>query len=276
MSGAEFFSNQAHINPYYHDESIDTSRACHEHDQIKQAFVSAGIEVIQVPAPSGCQDGVYTANWGLVRGSKVVLSRLPLARHAEEAYAQKILQDLGYETILVPDNLHFSGQGDSLPCGKYLLAGTGYRSDPAAQQFVADTLGLELIQLHAVPELNPDGHPAINSTSGWPDSFFYDIDLAISVIRDDLIAYCPEAFTPESQAIIENLPVDKIQVSLEEAQSGFACNLVSTGSTVIMSAQAPNLQSELHHRGLHTITPDITELKKGGGYIRCVSLTIAE
>ena len=275
MSGADFFANDAHINPYYADDLIDIPRACSEHTAIREAFSSAGIEVVQVPAPTSCQDGVYTANWGLVHEGKVILSRLPNARKDEEPYAKKTLDELGYETISVPDDWRFSGQGDSLPCGKFLLAGSGYRSDPRAQKFVADTFGLELVQLQAIPELDENSNPVTNASSGWPDSFFYDIDLAISVINENLIAYCPGAFTTESQAIIKGLPLEKIEVSFEEAQKGFACNLVSTSEVVIMSANAPRLKSELEKRGLKTITPDVTELKKGGGYIRCVSLTLS-
>ena len=35
------------------------------------------------------------------------------------------------------------------------------------------------------------------------------------------------------------------------------------------------LQAELEKRGLVCLTPDVTELKEGGGYIRCVSLWLS-
>jgi N-dimethylarginine dimethylaminohydrolase len=41
-----------------------------------------------------------------------------------------------------------------------------------------------------------------------------------------------------------------------------------------MSAHAPELQAAIESRGLRTITPQITELLKGGGYIRCTTLTL--
>jgi N-dimethylarginine dimethylaminohydrolase len=161
-----------------------------------------------------------------------------------------------------------------LPCGNYLLAGSQYRTDPRMHTFVADELGYDVITLETIPERDADGNPVINKLSGWPDSFFYDIDLAISVLRDDLIAWCPEAFTADSQAKIQALPLDKIEVSLAEATTGFACNLVSTGETAIMSAHAPELRANIEAHGLRTITPDVTELGKGGGYIRCTTLTL--
>lgn len=275
MSGADYFSDMFAINAYM-DASVpvDVHRAMADHAAIKQALQTAGVQVKEVPPPLNLQDGVYTANWGLCRGDKVVLSSLPNTRKDEEPYAEKILRELGKEIIKVPAGLKFSGQGDALPCGNFLLAGSHYRTDLAVHEFLADTLGFEVISLQAVPKMGPGSEPVNNDVTGWPDSFFYDIDLAIAVLRPDLIAWCPEAFLPESQEKIRNLPLDKIEVSLAEATEGLACNLVSTGETVVMSRHAPVFQAAVEAHGLKTITPDVHELQKGGGFIRCTTLTL--
>lgn len=273
MSGTQYFTDDYAINPYMDSSlSIDPVKAAAEHAAVKQAFETAGINVEQVAAPADCQDGVYTANWGLVRGDKVILSSLPNKRQAEEPAAKNALQALGKEIIEAP--FRFSGQGDALPCDDLVFMGTTYRTDPRMHHFVAEKLGYRVISLQTVPSRDAQGIPVTNSVTGWPDSFFYDIDLALSVLSPTLIAWCPEAFVPESQTKIRQLDIDKIEVSFEEATRGFACNLVSTGETVIMSAQAPLLQKAIEAKGLKTITPQITELAKGGGYIRCVSLTL--
>jgi N-dimethylarginine dimethylaminohydrolase len=276
VSGADYFADTYEINPYYTQKSIDVEKAKAEHAAILDCFRKAGIELVKVDPPKDCQDGVYTANWALVKDGVAVMSRLPEARKAEEPYAKAELEKQGIKTILVPDNHLFSGQGDSLICGKYLFAGRGYRSDPEAQQFAANTFGLELIQVHALPQLNDDGTEHINPFTNHADSFWYDIDLAISVIDDHTIAYCRDALDEESQQKIDALTdIDKIIVDYDECTKGFANNLVSTGKHVIMSNKAPKLQAELEKRGLICLTPDVTELKKGGGYIRCVSLWLS-
>ena len=272
VSGADYFADTYEINPYYTQNKIDINKAMAEHKLILDCFKEANIELIKVKPPKNCQDGVYTANWALIKDGIAVMSRLPEARKAEENYARKILEQQGIKTILVPGKHLFSGQGDSLRCGKYLLGGCGYRSDPEAQQFAADTLGLELIQLHAKPQLNPDGSEHINPVTKHADSFWYDIDLAVSVIDNHTIAYCPDALDDQSNQKLQSLNLDTILVDYEECTKGFANNLVSTGKHVIMSNKAPKLQSALEKRGLICLTPDVTELKKGGGYIRCVSL----
>ena len=275
VSGADYFADTYEINPYYTQNKIDINKAMAEHELILDCFKEANIELIKVKPPKNCQDGVYTANWALIKDGTAVMSRLPEARKAEENYARKILEQQGIKTVLVPGNHLFSGQGDSLRCGKYLLGGCGYRSDPEAQQFAADTLGLELIQLHAKPQLNPDGSEHINPVTNHADSFWYDIDLAVSVIDDHTIAYCPDALDDQSNQKLQSLNLDTILVDYEECTKGFANNLVSTGKHVIMSDKAPKLQSALEKRGLICLTPDVTELKKGGGYIRCVSLWLS-
>ncbi len=276
VSGADYFADTYEINPYYTQKSIDVEKAKAEHAAILNCFKEAGIELVKVDPPKDCQDGVYTANWALVKDGVAVMSRLPEARKAEEPCAKAELEKLGIKTITVPGNHLFSGQGDSLICGKYLFAGRGYRSDPEAQQFAAETFGLELVQVHALPQLNDDGTEHINPFTNHADSFWYDIDLAISVIDEHTIAYCRDALDEESQQKIDALTdIDIIVVDYDECTKGFANNLVSTGKHVIMSNHAPKLQAELEKRGLICLTPDVTELKKGGGYIRCVSLWLS-
>lgn len=281
MSDAQHFSAEQAINPYYDDQNVDISVARDEHSAITNALSRAGIEIVSVPSPADSQDGVYTANWALVRGDTAILARLPEVRQAEEAYAESVLKKLGKTVIHAPEGLKFSGQGDALACGNLLFCGKGYRSDEEAQIFAAETLGFDRIQLQTIPELDTNGLPMVNEVSGWADSFFYDIDLALSIIKaptdteKGLIAYCPDAFVDESREFLSTFDeVEKIEVSIEEAQHAFASNLVSTGETVIMSAHAPALKKALEDHGLTVITPEISELAKGGGYIRCTTLTL--
>lgn len=272
MSGVEFFAVEE-LNPYSHkDDQPDISKTAEEFDSIRNALIEAGVQVVTVDPPQACQDGIYTANWGLCRDGAAVLSSLPNMRQNEEAYAREALEDQGLTVIPAP--YLFSGQGDALPCGNLLFMGQTYRTDLRMHQFIADELGFEVISLQTVPELTPDGRAVFNNVTGLPNSYFYDLDLALSIITPDLIAWCPNAFTEASQKLIRSLSIEKIEVDYKEAVEGFACNLVSTGETVIMSNKAPLLQSALEERGFHTVTPNISELAKGGGYIRCTTLTL--
>lgn len=277
MSGADYFSDHYAINAHMgHHKPVDVAKAMSEHVEIRKALEAAGIKVVQVPPPKDCQDGVYTANWALCRGNKALMSVLPKKRHGEMPYAAKVLSKLGKQTIFLPKALRFSGQGDALPCGKYLFTGSNYRTDIATHKHIQQILGYEVISLQTIPKRSFWGYGKriVNNVTGWPDSYYYDIDLAVAVLTPDLIAYCPAAFVSSSRKLIESLPLKKIKVSRQEATKSFACNLVSTGQTVIMSAHAPQLKAAIEAHGLKTVTPNVSELGKGGGYIRCTCLTL--
>jgi N-dimethylarginine dimethylaminohydrolase len=280
MSDARRFGSTG-LNPFSGiNTKIDSLSAQREHDIIRDSLARAGVDIVQVPSPADCLDGVYAANWALCIEDTVVYAKLPLQRTHEEPYVQYLFSDDGHKDLsgrlCTAAPYLFSGQGDALPCGNLLFCGQGYRTDPRMHKFLAATFpNMQIISLQTVPVLCPDGTPFINPITQLPDSLFYDLDLALSVLAPDLIAWCPEAFTLESQITIRQLDhLDKIEVSYEEATTGFACNLISTGATVVMSEKAPKLRSAIESTGLATITPSISELAEGGGFIRCVGLTL--
>lgn len=285
MSGAEYFDDGQAINDLM-DASVpvDLQKAIEEHGRIKQALESAGIKVSQVTAPPDCQDGVYTANWALVRGGKAVMSRLPNSRQPEEAYALQTIRNLGLEPLTLPSEVdRFSGQGDALPCGDTLFVQSPYRTTLNAHKYLKKMLGFrEVISLQTKPARWFGFGPAKkNKITGLPDSPTYDVDLALAILKSPsasqkgLIAYCPAVFKRRSRHLLQNYhDVDKIEVSRQETMQAYALNLVSTGETVIMNSGAPDFQAALHKHGLKTIALDLPELKKGGGSIRCSTLTL--
>lgn len=281
MSGAQYMSNDSPINAYMQEEPFDVALAMNQHTAIKQALEAAGVNVISVPPPADCQDGIFTANWALVRSNEALLASLPTVRKPEMAYAKAALQNLGKTVTELPDGIKFSGQGDALPCGDFVFAGTSYRTDPEAHNYIASVLGYTVIPVQTIPLTDKDGNTVINQATGWPDSHFYDLDLAISILKfpsegqKGLIAWCPDAFVPETQERLRALDfVDKIEVSYDEAVQASACNLVSTGTHVVMNARAPQLQAAIESQGLTVTALENGELAKNGGSVRCTTLTL--
>lgn len=285
VSGAEYFRDHDAINALMRSSiPVNTKKAIDEHAQVIRALSSAGIEVLAVKPPKNCQDGIYTANWGLVRDGKVILARLPNKRKKEEAYAHQILKNIGLNIIKLPEDVTaFSGQGDAIQLNEVVFTQSPFRTSKKAHKYLKEYLGFnKVIPLKTKPlRWLKIGPRKKNSITGWIDSLTYDIDLALAAIKPRvgsdraIIAYCPSVFKRSSQKILANLKeFDKIKVDKSEALNVFALNLVSTGETVIMNAGAPKFKSELIKRGLNTIELNLPELAKGGGSIRCISLTI--
>jgi N-dimethylarginine dimethylaminohydrolase len=291
MSGVDYFDDRQAINPFMNSSvAINLDLARQEHAAAQAGFEQAGITVKKVDPPAGCQDGVYTANWAFILNNKAIMSRLPNARKGEEAYALQTLQAMGIETVLAPEDWLFSGQGDMLyiPGTNLIVGGFGYRSDRRTHDFVAKTFGCEVITLHSIPQRSwfgrknlRFGKPVINPVSGLADSPAYDIDLAVGILRPArngqkaLIAYCPWLLDVASTLQLERrTDIDKIIVSRAEALHAYACNLVSNGETVILNAGATKLIRDIEKRGLKTIGLTNSEISKGGGGYRCMSLTL--
>lgn len=286
MSGAEYFGDDDAINDLMDAKvPVDIQKAVEEHAHIQQALKSCGVTVKKVAPPPDCQDGVYTANWALVRDGKAVMSRLPNKRKLEERFALEVINGLGLQSVVLPSEVaRFSGQGDALPCGDILFAQSPYRTTLDAHQYLKDMLNFrEVISLRTKPARWFGFGPAKkNKLTGLPDSPTYDLDLALAVLKfptsgqKGLIAFCPDVFKRRSRELLRSYnSLDKIEVSRQEALQAHALNLVSTGETVVMNSGAPNFQTALQAHGLKTIALDLPELKKGGGSIRCSTLTLA-
>lgn len=255
VSDAEYFRVDYEINPYM-DTSVqpDSAIATAEHKAIVDAHRSVGRVVEHMPSEPECPDMVYVANAALVRGSRAVLGNPPTARKPEMPHHRRWLEQRNLEVLEAPYT--FSGQGDALPCGGLLLAGHGWRTDPRMHAFLGRHLDYEVVSLRTV------------------DARWYDIDLAVAVLdAAHTIAYCPDALDEPSRHRIRNLGLDLIEVSAVEA-GRFALNLVSDGRNVTMTNGAPLFAATLRARGFRVCELDTTELAKGGGGVRCTSLTL--
>ena len=149
------------------------------------------------------------------------------------------------------------GEGDFLTVGRRMLAGTGFRSDPASHVELAGATGLEVVTLELV------------------DPSFYHIDTALAVLDDENIAYLPQAFSLAAHERLQELYPDAIHVSLEDA-SVFGLNAVSDGRHVVIAAGATRLQEQLRERGYVPVPVDLSELLKGGGSVKCCTLELRD
>jgi len=254
MCDAENFRIDYVINPYMDTgRQPDSLAAVAEHEAIAKTHVAAGRTVRFMKSAPECPDIVYTANGALVGGGRAVLGDPPAPRRPEIPYFRAWLEENGFDVHDAP--YAFSGQGDALVCGPLLLAGHGWRTDRRMHAVLADLLGYEIV-------------PLCTAGEQW-----YDLDLAVGVIDERTLAHCPQALETDSVHHLRDLGLDLIEVAVEEAAM-FALNLVSDGTTVTMTTGAPRFAAELRARGKDVIELNTTELRKGGGGVRCTALTL--
>jgi len=256
MCRPDYFRIAYQINPYMHTSSQpEAEKLAPEYAAIVAAHEAAGRKLHFIEPDPAWPDMVYTANTALIRGKKAVLANLPKERAGEVKLAGEWLRAHGFETFACP--VMFSGQGDALPTGTgAVIKGRGWRSHPDSDNFVAKTLGYEVIPVRSV-------------SAQW-----YDIDLSIGVVKPGVIAVCLDTLDDESQLLLASRSdLRIIPVSLEEAQKA-ALNLVSDGTTVTITTGVPNLAAALRAEGLTVIERSIEQLWKGGGGLRCTTLAL--
>jgi N-dimethylarginine dimethylaminohydrolase len=147
------------------------------------------------------------------------------------------------------------GQGDLLPVGETILAGTGFRTDRRAHAEIAEIFGRPVVSLQLV------------------DPRFYHLDTALSVLDDTTIAYYPPAFTECSRAQLETLFPEAIVVESADAYV-FGLNAVSDGRHVVHPAAAAGFAQQLSQAGFEPIGVEMSELLKGGGSVKCCTLEV--
>ncbi len=256
MCRPEYFSVEYAINPWMDpSEPVDTARAVAQWEALRRTHLDLGHEVDLIDPDPTLPDMVFAANGGLVLDGAVHTVRFLHPEREPEALAYRDwFRAAGFARINDAKEIN-EGEGDFLPVGRFILAGTGFRTSGAAHQEVQELFGHPVITLQLV------------------DPRFYHLDTALCVLDDDTIAFYPEAFTPGSVSVLHRLFPDPIVASADDA-AVLGLNAVSDGRNVVLAAQATGLAGQLASRGYRPIPVDMSELLKAGGGAKCCTLVI--
>ncbi|MBV9721429.1 MAG: N-dimethylarginine dimethylaminohydrolase [Mycobacterium sp.] len=255
MTPPQFFAVDYAINPWMDITTpVDTAVAVRQWESLRDTYQRLGHVVDVVDAVPGLPDMVYAANGGLILDGRAIVARFkyPQRQHESIAYAQW-MKSHGYITVQTQHTNE--GQGDLLPVGQIILAGTGFRTDSRAHAEIAEIVDRTVVSLRLV------------------DPRFYHLDTALTVLDDATIAYYPPAFTESSRAQLEELFPDAIVVQSADAYV-FGLNAVSDGLRVVYPAAAAGFAEQLSRAGFEPIGVDMSELLKGGGSIKCCTLEV--
>ncbi|MBO3747618.1 amidinotransferase [Streptosporangiaceae bacterium NEAU-GS5] len=256
MCKPTFFDVRYSINPWM-DPSLATSNsaALGQWKWVHDLLVDLGHHVEHIQPIPDLPDMVFAANGATVVDGKALVARFRHAERADEAPAYvEWFRRNGFREVRQAAYVN-EGEGDFLTAGRHILAGSGFRSDPAACREVAEFFGREVLALNLV------------------DPRFYHLDTALAVLDDDEIMYNPRAFCPESRDLLAQHYPDALLVDEEDAL-GFGLNAVSDGLHVVVSDKVVRLGAQLAERGFHVIGTDTTELMKSGGSVKCCTLEI--
>ncbi|MEV7416138.1 dimethylargininase [Streptomyces sp. NPDC089919] len=256
MCRPSHFTVDYRINPWMDPaKPTDTDLAVLQWERLYALYQELGHTVDLVDPVPGLPDMVYSANGATVLGDRVLMARFRHPERAAEAPAyQAWFEANGYTEVVAPEHVN-EGEGDYLVAGSRILAGTGFRTDPASHAEAERVLGAPVVGLTLV------------------DPRFYHLDTALAVLDDDEIMYFPGAFSAESQAVLRELYPDALLATEEDAEV-FGLNALSDGRNVLLAEAARGLADRLAERGFHPIGVDLSELFKGGGSVKCCTLEL--
>lgn len=262
MCRPEHFTVSYEINPWMDvSRPTDTARAVLQWERLRDVYLDLGHTVDLIEPVAGLPDMVYAANGATVVDGVVYSARFTHPERQPEAAAyRRWFAEHGFE---VHDAVERNeGEGDILTVGPLTLAGTGFRTDTAAHAEAARLWEREVVTLELV------------------DPRFYHLDTALTVLEGSeggstpgAVAYYPDAFSAQSQAVLAELFPDAVH-AVESDATVLGLNAVSDGRHVVLNPAATRLQGQLAERGYEPIGVDTTELLLGGGGAKCCTLEI--
>jgi N-dimethylarginine dimethylaminohydrolase len=260
MCRPTYFSVDYSINPWMDpDVPVDTDLAVRQWDCLVDAYRRLGHHVDLIDPEPGLPDMVFAANSGTVVDGSVLGARFRNRQRAAEAdfYRRWFLAN-GYRDVVMPAAVN-EAEGDFAWTGRLLLAGTGFRTDPAAHAEAQEVLGVPVVSLHLV------------------DPRYYHLDTALCVLDDSplapVIAYYPAAFSTGSLRVLSRLFPDAILADDADAAC-LGLNAVSDGRNVILPTEATGLATRILDRGFDPVFVPISEIRKSGGGPKCCTMEL--
>ena len=256
MCRPEHFAVTYAINPWMDPRAgADAARAVRQWESLRETYVALGHEVSLIDPVEGLPDMVFAANGALVVNGRAYGARFAHPERAAEgpAYAAWLRAN-GFSEVLEAERTN-EGEGDFLVLDELILAGTGFRTEPAAHQEAQEFFGRPVVTLRLV------------------DPRFYHLDTALFPLGGDNVAYYPEAFSPGSRAVLERLFPDAVIADARDA-GVLGLNAVCDGRHVVINAEATGLMKSLRERGYEPVPVDLSELRKAGGGPKCCTLEL--
>lgn len=242
------------INPWMDTTTpVDTDLAAKQWEGLRETLEGLGHTVHVLPAEPGLLDMVYAANAAFSVDGTVYGARFRYEQRVPEAALHRAFYE-AYGWRYVAASSINEGEGDFTYVpgahGGLILAGHGYRTEPAAHTEAQEVLGRPVISLRLI------------------DPRLYHMDTALAPLDDHNVVYFPGAFSVASQRVLAQLFPDAVLADDEDALA-FGLNLVSDGRNVIINTEAAGLAAKIEAAGYTPLPIDLSEFKKGGGSVKC-------
>jgi len=253
--------------------NISKERANIQWDNIRNSYLALKNQkflddVVVINGVEGMEDMVFCANqsfpWVMWNGEKIaIMSRMRHEnRQNEIPYIEDFYQDHGYKIVELQSKYHFEGMGDLIahPGKRVLYGAYGFRSEKAVYDEISRIVDAPIITLELINEHH------------------YHLDTCFLPLNHTEVLIAPDAFTPESLAIIRRMFEGVYEIPEDEAIDGFACNAHiiygtnKNSSAAVIQRGNPVSLNIIQQSANPVIETDTTEFMKSGGSVFCLKM----
>ena len=230
-------------------ETIDIERARAQHAAYRAALVTAGADVILLPALDDLPDSVFVEDTAIVLDSVAIMSMMGAeSRRRETAAMAPVLRR--YRTVQALGEPATLDGGDVMRVGTALYVGQTARTNRAAVEQLSKILG-------------PAGYRVI----GVPLTECLHLKSACTEIGPHAVLINPDWVPP---ALFDGLRVITI-----DPDEPFGANAVIVGRALVVPASAPRTRERLVCAGFQPIAVDISEFEKAEAAATCLSIILS-
>jgi N-dimethylarginine dimethylaminohydrolase len=257
MCPPDYYGIEYEINPWMSRSRGSTpERARRQWTALYEILRGLGVTVELMTPQPGLPDLVFTANAGLVFGTRFFNSRFRHEVRARETpHFDAWFAAHGFQVEHLPEGVYFEGAGDALFCGSKLFAGYRIRSDVHGHQYLAKAVGKLVLPLELI---NPR---------------FYHLDTCFCPLAPDEAIYYPAAFDAYGRKVLQTHIPRLLAVTEAEAHR-FGCNAVVVGKTVVLNTSCERLAADLRGWGYETVATELDEFIKAGGSAKCLTIRL--
>ncbi len=241
------------INPWMKPGTIDGKKAMQQWEELIRIYKDLDVTIETIGQHKGVPDMVFATDQGIVKGNTVLMShfRHP-ERQGETKYYEKWFTDHGYTIHHLPKHIFFEGNGETYFWNDIIFLSTGYRSSEETPQVLEQIFDREVVPVHVI------------------DPEFYHLDMSFLPINKETVFYYPEAYDEQTQRILKERIPNLVEFSRGEVE-GFAANSVVTDHHVVVQSGNKTFEEKLHKLGYEIHPVDLSEFKKSGGGIHCLT-----
>jgi N-dimethylarginine dimethylaminohydrolase len=257
MCPPQHFGVLYEINPWMHREvEVDHEQAVEQWERLRANLEAAGAEIEVLQPQAHVPDLVFTANAGVVNGTRFVPSHF---RHPERQPETPVFAAWfgahGYDVRALPPTITHEGAGDALPFNGMLLSGYRPRSDAAAAPVLSELLDAPVRSVELV------------------DPRLYHVDLTFCPLDDRHALCAPLGWDAYGRKVVESLVPEPLWLDDDEALA-FCANSVVVGTNVVMPSVPPRIGRQLEAWGFSVVESPVGEFLKAGGGCRCLTLAL--